>query len=110
MQKRRKKLTNESYFMNIIADPNQHGIWMNECGKTYLLGREIVQLLFGRLLIVCLICDLIFQVNWTQNKERCCSLGMQPISFGSTEEQACFGKLSSNGISDILLNFFLNKK
>jgi hypothetical protein len=39
------------------------------------------------------------KVNWTQNIERCCSLGMVPISFNTAEEQTCFGNLSSNGIS-----------
>jgi hypothetical protein len=43
------------------------------------------------------------QVNWTQNVERCCSLGMLPISFGSRDEQTCFGNLSSNGIYYTLL-------
>jgi hypothetical protein len=35
---RQEKLT---FF--IIAEPDQYGIWLNECGKTYLLGKEIVQ-------------------------------------------------------------------
>jgi hypothetical protein len=39
------------------------------------------------------------QVNWTQNVERCCSLGMNPISFTNADEQTCFGNLSSNGIN-----------
>jgi hypothetical protein len=49
-----------------------------------------------------------YQVNWTQNVERCCSLGMHPISFSTAEEQTCFGNLSSNGKYTIPVRKYCN--
>jgi hypothetical protein len=34
-------------------------------------------------------------VNWTQNAEKCCSLGMEPLIFRSAEEQLCLSNYTS---------------
>jgi hypothetical protein len=36
-------------------------------------------------------------VNWTQNAEQCCSLGMIPFTFDTDDEQKCFANLTGNG-------------
>jgi hypothetical protein len=35
------------------------------------------------------------QVNWTENAEKCCALGMEPIAFSSVEQQQCLGQYTS---------------
>lgn len=35
-------------------------------------------------------------MNWNQNAQNCCSLGMEPIFFSSVEQQQCISNLTSS--------------
>jgi hypothetical protein len=76
-----------------LTDPEKFGIWADVCGKTLLFGNKFVRKAFyywsqSR--------QTFFQMNWTQSSDMCCSLGMDPIIFSSSEEQQCIANFTSS--------------
>ncbi|CAB3385247.1 Hypothetical predicted protein [Cloeon dipterum] len=59
-----------------LNDMSSYGIWVEMCGKLYLFGRRFM--------------------NWEQNVEQCCHLGMTPIDLDLDADFKCVASLTSN--------------
>ncbi|XP_059468637.1 uncharacterized protein LOC132192615 isoform X2 [Neocloeon triangulifer] len=60
-----------------VQDSSYHGFWVTTCGKLFVFGKSLV--------------------NWEENVNKCCSLGMKPIAFENKDELECFNKYIQSG-------------
>ncbi|XP_059468619.1 uncharacterized protein LOC132192602 [Neocloeon triangulifer] len=58
-----------------LKNAASYGYWNESCGKKYLFGNKLL--------------------NWDENWDMCCSLGMQPVAIESEEEQKCLSNLTA---------------
>ncbi|CAB3360241.1 Hypothetical predicted protein [Cloeon dipterum] len=60
-----------------LRDASSYGFWVEMCGKQYLFGRNLL--------------------NWEQNVEKCCKIGMKPIDLNLPTDKICFDAMIVNG-------------
>ncbi|XP_059475022.1 uncharacterized protein LOC132196417 [Neocloeon triangulifer] len=67
---------NESFFLSqgSLIDADDYGYWVESCGSLFLWGSVVV--------------------NWQENVDRCCSIGMTPIMIENDTKRQCLINLA----------------
>lgn len=93
-------------YVNTSPVPHTHGVWMEKCGRTYMLGNYLVKrerqtTHTSTNIFICFILLHLVQGRYERAWDYCCGLGMTPLSFETVAEQTCFGAMVTSRKNDL---------
>ncbi|XP_065338016.1 uncharacterized protein LOC135938329 [Cloeon dipterum] len=69
-----------------LIDAKQYGYWTEDCGQLFLWGNTVV--------------------NWQTNHDKCCSLGMTPITMENEDKKKCLENITNPSVWKYNYNYW----